>query len=69
MKSRQEKEACLEGFWPAGSQCPIVFCDVIGEETQEETGTIDGKRVGIESKHNITEAKKAVSEVFFLCHE
>ena len=46
-----------------GPDCPIVFCDVIGEETQEETGTIDGRRVGIESKHNLIEAKKAVSDV------
>jgi len=38
-----------------------VFCDVIGEETQEETGTIEGRRIGVESKHNLIEAKKAVS--------
>ena len=34
---------------------------MIGEETQEETGTIDGRRIGVESKHNLVEAKKAVS--------
>ncbi len=63
MINRVEREAHLEGFWPAGPRYPIVFCDIIGEETQEETGTIDGKKVGIESKHNHTEAKKAVSRM------
>ncbi len=58
---RRNKEAHLHGFWPRSPQYPIVFCDIIGEETQQETGTIDGNRVGIESKHNIIEAQKAVS--------
>ena len=39
---------------------------MIGEETQEETGTIEGRRIGVESKHNLKEAKKAVSALQLL---
>lgn len=53
----------MEGFWPEGPDLPIVFCDVIGEENEAVIGSLGQKRVGIESKHNITEAKKVVSQL------
>ena len=48
VKRRRCPETNLE-FWPKGSQMPIMFCDLVGKESQ----------VGL-SKSNPEEAEKAV---------
>ena len=44
----------LEGFWPRGPQCPIVFCDIVGKEEK----AISHQQ---ESKCNRIEANKIVT--------
>lgn len=61
VKDRVNPETKLVGFWPQGPNLPIVFCNVVGEEGQSETGRQGQKKVGIDSKFNRTEAKKVVS--------
>ena len=52
-----ENQFCpVDGFWPNGPECPIVFCDVEGIE---EGGSSDHK-VHQESKSNRMEAEKIV---------
>ena len=62
----------IVGFWPKGPDCPLVFCDVQGEES---AGTFGSKRSGAFSKTNCIEADKvvcvhasALSKVFVYCH-
>ena len=54
--------AALQKFWPAGQNCPVVFCDVIGKEG-ETPGLSEGqedRKTDPHSKYNPKEAKKAV---------
>ena len=66
----------LRNFWPAGSSCPIVFCDMVGKEKEflssSEKANITVKQ-GLErrrsrktdphSKCNPEEADKAVCTI------
>ena len=52
----KEQFCPIDGFWPNGPECPIVFCDVEGTE---EGGSSDHK-VHQESKSNKMEADKIV---------
>ena len=47
-------------------KCPILFCNVIGKEDDKKTGSkaIRGKKIGIDSKFNETEATKVVNVYF-----
>lgn len=60
MKSRTEKEAHLQRFWPQGKERPFVFCNVVGREAETHTGQKGTARVGLESKYNKEEAMKIV---------
>ena len=60
MKSRTEKEAHLQRFWPQGMERPFVFCNVVGREAETHTGQKGTARVGLESKYNKEEAVKIV---------
>lgn len=62
VKERVCRETKLR-FWPGpeGAECPILFVNVVGEEGQSETGRQGEKKVGIDSKSNLKEAKKVVS--------
>lgn len=40
----------------------MVFCNVIGEEDEVHTGKKGKARVGLESKFNVKEARKIVSD-------
>ena len=53
----------LQNFWPAGLRCPIVFCDMVGEEGETPGLSEDeeDKKTEPSSKCNLEEAKKAVS--------
>lgn len=57
----------MDEFWPGPekSQCPILFCHVIGKEDDHKTGskTTGGKKIGIDSKLNETEAIKVVRRI------
>jgi len=44
--------------WPGGLQNPVVFCDVLGEETTQPVMTDDASE---QSKSNFREAEHAVS--------
>lgn len=47
----------IKKFWPQGRDCPLVFCDIEGQEG----GAISGnKRSSLLSKSNGDEAKKVV---------
>lgn len=48
-------------FWPQGTRKPFVFVHVEGVESESHTGRKGKARVGLESKFNKQEAKKAVS--------
>ena len=63
VKRRNNPEGRLKKFWPGpkGEKCPIMFVNVVGEEGQHPTGSKDAN-VGIDSKFNEREAKKAVSK-------
>ena len=65
VKKRSTPGTNLECFWPGPhkSRCPIVFCNVIGKEGDHKTGSkaAGGKKIGIDSKCNETEALKVVS--------
>jgi hypothetical protein len=54
----------MDGFWPE-PQCPILFCHVIGKEGDHKTGskTTGGKKIGVDSKFNETEATKVVRNI------
>ena len=52
----------LEGFWPAGPQWPIAFCDIVGKEE----GASDHHKAHQESKCNKTEANKIVIHKYFV---
>lgn len=67
MTSRENKETKLNRFWPRGAKLPTVFCNVVGSEEEDVTGTRDESRVGIESKSNNAEAQKAVSHKTTSC--
>ena len=54
----------LAGFWPQGEGCPIVFCQVEGEEETGYIGSKGNNKVDSQSKFNTTEAKKIVSKVY-----
>ena len=64
MKKRNNPETKLDRFWPGPerSRCPILFCHVIGKEDNHKTGNkaTGGKKIGIDSKFNETEATKVV---------
>ena len=60
VKSRTEKEAHLQRFWPQGKERPFVFCNVVGREAETHTGQKGTARVGLESKYNKEEAMKIV---------
>lgn len=49
----------LNTFWPQGERCPMVFCQVAGEE---DGGHIGRSKVDSQSKFNKTEAEKIVSK-------
>ena len=51
-----EHFCALEGFWPSGPHCPIVFCDIVGKEE----GTSSHHKAHQESKCNRVEADKIV---------
>ena len=62
LKRRIVPGESMDRFWPRGKDCPIVFCNVIGEEQEsKDYKKVDGARVDSHSKHNLTEAEKAVS--------
>ena len=64
VKQRRNPECKLDGFWPGpqGSRCPILFCDVVGTEAEEETSNREGRKVMAGSKSNMKDAKKTVSK-------
>ena len=65
IKKRNNYETKLDKFWPGPqkSKCPILFCNVIGKEDDKKTGSkaAGGKKIGIDSKFNETEATKVVN--------
>lgn len=67
MLKRTNPETKLDRFWPGPerSQCPIAFCHVIGKEDDHKTGskTTGGKKIGVDSKFNETEATKVVRKI------
>lgn len=50
----------LHSFWPC-SKCPLLFCNLVGRESESHTGHHKAVRVGLESKYNPTEAQYIVS--------
>ena len=60
--SVSQRFCSLEGFWPSGPDCPIVFCNVEGNE---EDGS-SHEKVHQDSKSNIKEAEKIVSLICFI---
>ena len=64
VKKRTNHETKLDGFWPGPerSECPILFCHIVGKENDHKTGgkTTEGKKIGIDSKFNEIEAMKVV---------
>ena len=63
IKNRKNHEAKLDGFWPQGENCPIVFVNTVGIEREDLTGRREGAdKIGIESKFNQEEVNKVVSE-------
>ena len=60
-QQRRRDVARLADFWPQWG-IPFVFCDIIGEENEVHTGRKDKARVGLESKFNVKEARKIVSD-------
>ena len=52
----------LGGFWPRGEDCPMVFCQVEGEEESGHIGSRQSAKVDSQSKFNPTEATKIVSK-------
>ena len=58
---RKNPETKLEGFWPRGQNCPIVFINLVGKEEETKIGSEGKKKIGTDSKFNTMEAKKAVS--------
>ena len=64
VKNRKNFETKLDRFWPGPekSKCPILFCHVIGKEGDHKTGSKakGGKKIGVDSKFNETEAAKVV---------
>ena len=60
VKSRTNPETRIQGFWPQGSNKPIVFINNIGEENVRHRGSNENAKAGIESKSNTSEARKAV---------
>ena len=67
MLKRTNPETKLDRFWPGPerSRCPILFCHVVGKEDDHKTGskTTGGKKIGVDSKFNETEATKVVRKV------
>ena len=59
--TRTNPETRIKGFWPKGSEVPIVFVDVAGEEDEYRRSEDQDVKVGTESKSNAEEAKKVVS--------
>ena len=50
----------LATFWPNGASFPIMFCDVVGKETDNRSSTEHKGGVDVRSKFNQTEAYKTV---------
>ncbi|XP_065917898.1 3'-5' exoribonuclease HELZ2-like isoform X3 [Dysidea avara] len=61
-RSVAEQFCPIDGFWPNGPECPVVFCDVEGKEKE---GSSDHK-VHQESKSNKIEAEKIVEIIVAL---
>ena len=62
LKTRSVPGKSMDQFWPRGKNWPIVFCNVVGEEKEtKDYKSMEGARVDSHSKHNHTEADKAVS--------
>ena len=51
----------LGRFWPQGESCPMVFCQVVGEEDDGHVGLKGRAKVDSQSKFNKREAEKIVS--------
>ncbi len=60
MTSRTNPETRIEGFWPQGPKLPIVFVNQVSKEDDGQTRSEENVNIGMESKSNLTEAKKAV---------
>ena len=58
----------LGGFWPRGEDCPMVFCQVEGEEESGHIGSRQSAKVDSQSKFNPTEAGKIVSKTYNFNH-
>ena len=48
----------IENFWPKGSDSPLAFCDVVGQEGGATSGN---KKSSLFSKSNAYEAIKVVN--------
>ena len=56
----------MKEFWPRDPNCPIVFCNVVGEEEENKThGEIERGQVDSHSKYNRQEAEKVASPSSF----
>ena len=51
-------DCVIENFWPKGPNCPLAFCDIIGQEGGAVSGN---KKSSLFSKSNAAEADKVVS--------
>ena len=49
-------------FWPKGPNKPFVFCDIVGREGGLPSQSNKKAKVALESKFNVDEANKIVSE-------
>lgn len=70
VKKRNNPETKLDVFWPGPkkSDCPILFCNIIGKEEDYKAGCITAEEkmnIGIDLKFNQTEAKKVVRDTLF----
>ena len=60
MLARRRLSNLSHKFWPNPKK-PFVFCNVVAKEDESHMGKKGSQRIGFESKFNVDEAKKIVS--------